>query len=597
MLNKMRFYCIWLITLLISTVGYSQGASTHVKWTLILEKKGQAPAELCSFNEETIFPLGLKENVNGISITIDIVRKESQILFKATAKSAHLDSCYFSLKANYASGSAYSYLGEENKQEIFRQSPHNPLIHSFGDLAKQDIPMIAIKDGSGFFVAINDAPAFYDNYNVQEFNPEQKTALLSSGDNGKVIGKAPKYVRINAYYHHTNKKQPHTFNGIIFKSGASNLNNLRKDVLFAITKRWGNKIADRFGATSFASNYMLLRKNETKNSKYWVVPDILYSNKQYSRDAFWQSMILPKEFDAECYRNEAVAQSRGAERQLFVLIWAYRTKLNKRKPNIKAAKKSLAYIEEHIKDGKFYSNDDPAKKDFQSWYDAVAFDTDDVITYNQGLLCVALLAAEKLNLKPKTSSAEAIRQYQAMFNKSGGYFPLSTKKDLPAVDALVGDLLSQVFFGKVLLSSESVKQHFNTIYKFAKTPYGYKVTSLPNGDFPPAVAFYASNYPVDPSLGRGVGNYQYSGSWFLYDMLFLIDSYLHKVPGALDELVWRGTLDFKLGGTYFEYINTVSGKPEKANQGWNAAVYAIWDKLIENGKADQTLYDAIDHIK
>lgn len=308
-------------------------------------------------------------------------------------------------------------------------------------------------------------------------------------------------------------------------------------------------------------------------------------------------MILPATFDAECYKNEAVAQTRGAERQLFALIWAYRTLLNKGEPDLAAAKKSLAYIEEHVRDGKFYSNDDPAKKDFQSWYDAVAFDTDDVITYNQGLLCVALLAAEKLHLNPKTSSAKAIQRYQAMFNKTGGYFPVSEKKDLPAVDALVGDVLSQVFFGKMLLSSESVGEHFNAILKFAKTPYGYKVTSLPNGDFPAPTAFHASNYPVDPSLGRGAGNYQYSGSWFLYDMLFLTDSYLHKVPGALNELIWRGTLDFKLGGTYFEYINTVSGKPEKANQGWNAAVYAIWNKLIENGKADRTLYDAIDQVK
>jgi hypothetical protein len=262
-----------------------------------------------------------------------------------------------------------------------------------------------------------------------------------------------------------------------------------------------------------------------------------------------------------------------------------------------AAKKSLTYIEEHLKDGKFYSSDNPAKKDFQSWYDAVAFNSDDVITYNQSLHCVALLAAEKLNLKPQTSAAKAIIRYQGMFNKAGGYFPVSEQKDLPAVDALVGDVLAQVFFGRTLLSSESVNQHFKTICKVAKTPYGYKVTSLPNGDFPAATAFHAIDYPVDPSLGRGPGNYQYSASWFLYDMLFLIDSYLHKAPHALDELVWRGTLDFKLGGTYFEYINTVSGKPEKANQGWNAAVYAIWNKLMASGKADRTLYNAIDRVK
>jgi len=590
----MKSYPVLLSMLLISIGGFAQQT---VNLSLILEKKGQLPETVCSFNTTTKLPLHIEKKVKGLIVSVTISRKESQLRFSASAKANQLDSCYFSLKMTYVKGQVYSYLGEEKSSQILRQSPHNPAIHSFGDLAKQDLPMIAIKGESGFFVALSNTPGFYDNYTTQEFNPEQKLALLSSGDNGKIIGKAPKYVQIRPYYHHLNKNEPHTFNGIIFKSGASNLNNLRRDVLFAITERWGNHIKDRFGATSFASNYMLLRKNETGNSKYWIVPGILYSNKQYSRDAFWQSMVLPKEFDLECYKNEVVAQSRGAERPLFALIWAYRTLLNKRQPDIEAAKKSLTYIEEHIRDGKFYSSDDPAKKDFQSWYDAVAFDPDEVITYNQGLLCVALLSAERLNLKPKTSSAMAIFQYQALFNKKGGYFPVSEKKDLPAVDALVGDVLAQVFFGKVLLTTESINQHFNTIRKYAKTAYGYKVTSMPNGDFPSPNAFHATNYPVDPSLGRGAGNYQYGGSWFLYDMLFLMDSYLHKVPGAMDELLWRVSLDFKLGGTYFEYINTVSGSPEKANQGWNAAVYAIWNKLIENGKADRTLYNAIDQLK
>jgi hypothetical protein len=299
---------------------------------------------------------------------------------------------------------------------------------------------------------------------------------------------------------------------------------------------------------------------------------------------------------AECYLNEAVAQSRGAERPLFALIWAYRTKLNGRLPNLAAAQKSLDYIEAHMRDGKYFSSDDPNKKDFQSWYDAVAFETDECITYNQGLLCVALLAAEQLGLKMKTAADRAIQQYQSLFNKEKGYFPESEKKDLPAVDALVGDVLAQLFFKKALLNSATVQQHFTTITTMAKTPYGYKVTCLPNGDFPPPTVFHATNYPTDPSLGQGPGNYQYSGSWFLYDMLFLIDSYLHKVPGAMKEMEWRIALDFKLGGTYFEYINTASGKPYKANQGWNAAVYAIWKKFIERGQADKKLFEVVDRV-
>ena len=592
----MKVFYVFLL-LLIAGSGYSQPLQQpNVNWSLVLEQKDLPPLTLCSFNEASKFPLGINRKLRGLEIAASVSKKGYLLVFSASAKARRPDSCYFSLKATYAEGSLYSYLGEAKEEALFRQSPHDPAVHSFGDLPKQDIPMLAVKDHGGFTVAINDSPCFYDNYNTQWLNPEGKEAALFSGDPGKVFGKQPKYVRIREYYHNINRKTQ-LFNGIIFRSAAADLSNLRKDALFAIARHWGNGITDRFGATSFASNYMLLRKNETGNSRYWVVPGILYSNKQYSRDAFWQSMVLPPQFDSECYRNEAVAQSRGAERQLFALIWAYRSKQNKGKPDLAAGRKSLEYIEQHTRGGLFFSNDNPEKKDFQSWFDAVAFDNDDVITYNQGLLAVALLAAEKLGLKPRVSAGDAIRQYQALFNEAGGYFPASRKKDLPAVDALVGDVLAQVFFKRSLLSTESVSRHFNTILKYAKTPYGYKVVCLPDGGFPPPAVFHASNYPVDPSLGRGPGNYQYSGSWFLYDMLFLTDAWLHKVPGALEELKWRATLDFRLGGTYFEYINTATGQPEKANQGWNAAVYAIWKKLMDRGEADSSLLKAIDELR
>jgi len=64
----------------------------------------------------------------------------------------------------------------------------------------------------------------------------------------------------------------------------------------------------------------------------------------------------------------------------------------------------------------------------------------------------------------------------------------------------------------------------------------------------------------------------------------------------LDEIKWRGALDFKLGGTYFETINTVTGQVERANQGWDAAVYALWTKLMAQGRVDDSLLKAIDNL-
>ena len=112
------------------------------------------------------------------------------------------------------------------------------------------------------------------------------------------------------FYHLVAPGRVHRFAGLLFTSSADNLNDLRKDVLKAIAARWGN-VSDRFGITAFATNYMHLRRNETGNSTYWICPGIEYANKQYSRDAFWQTMVLPPEIEAECYLNEAVARTPG----------------------------------------------------------------------------------------------------------------------------------------------------------------------------------------------------------------------------------------------------------------------------------------------
>jgi hypothetical protein len=583
-----------LATALLLLVCYTASAQSNIVWSVLLERANKPTVVAGTFSSEITKPVLLNKTIDGIKVSTSVTLVNGQVRYVITASSNHPDSCFLSLQANYKEGALYTYLGEETKEEIYRESPHNPKNIGFGSIKMQDLPVIAVKTGNVSVVALNDSPVFYDNFTTQHVDPDHKEAKLSSGDDGKTITPIPAALYAGSYYHKINTGKPHVFNGIIFKSTANDVNNLRKDILFAIAKRWNN-ITDRLGATSWASNYMLLRKNETGFSTYWVVPGIKYSNKEYTRDSFWQSFVLPAKYAAECYKHESASQQHGSDRPLFTMIWAYRTKLDGGMPDMAGAQKSLDYIDAHIRDGKFYAYDGAGLKNFQYWMDVVAFDEDDVITANQGLMIVALMSAEKLGLHPKASVDLAIKQYRGMFNAKGGYFPVSEKKDYPAVDPLMGDLLSQVFFDKPLLSDEMVAAHFNTIVKIAKTQYGYKDICLPNGDFAPMSAYQVKDFkPVNPGAP---GTYQAGGSWFLYDMQFLMDSYLHKVPGAKKELLWRGALDFKLGGTYFEFINTSTGEPNKPNQGWNAAVYGIWKKLMNKGLADSSLLDAVNQVK
>ncbi|MEI6072675.1 MAG: hypothetical protein WCS31_12835 [Verrucomicrobiae bacterium] len=560
------------------------------KWVFQLEQEEGRKTEVGQLESLPVARTKFSREVDEILVTVQIEPRDGMVNFKMEASSESDHRCILSLKSEATNQGLYSYDEKIPSRQVFRQSPHDPVNCDIGALRQQAVPMFAWKTGEGFIVAVNDTPALYDNFTTQTLDPSLGEAVLSSGDTGEITGKAPKSVVIQKHYPELGKGRNLAFNGIIFNSSAGELNELRRDVLFAIARRWGGNATDRLGATAFASNYMLVRRNETGRSRYWVVAGIEYSNKAYTRDSFWQSMVLPVEYAAQCYQNEALSQPVGAERPLFSLIWAYRNQLQGQEVNLVSARKTLDYIEAHSREGWYYSSNDKKLKSFQSWYDLVAFEEDDVISYNQGLYAVALLSAEALGFKLATPPALAIGNYQALFDVQGGYFPLSRKKNLLAVDPLAGDLLAQLFFDKALLPDESVRSHFNRVMAHAKTEYGFKVTCLPDGSYAPTEDYSAKDFKVN---FVEKGDYQWGGSWTLYDMLCLIDCHLHGAPGALAALIWRGTLDFKIGGTYFEHINTVSGRPDKANQGWNAAIYAIWRRLMEQGKVDGSLLNAI----
>jgi hypothetical protein len=92
------------------------------------------------------------------------------------------------------------------------------------------------------------------------------------------------------------------------------------------------------------------------------------------------------------------------------------------------------------------------------------------------------------------------------------------------------------------------------------------------------------------------GSYFKGGSYFLYDNLFLLCAYMHGIKDAERELIWRVSLDFKIGATTYECLNTKTGEPWKPNMGWNVAIYSIWRKLVDEGKADNKLFEEIDKI-
>lgn len=619
----MKYYSLVKINLILSLVILLAGASctkSKIKWNLVLHQHGQPDRILTELPNNIDKPFSFQSDENGINIRFSLQPDTQYAVFRAEAISLN-DSArlYFSLRANYQSNvTPYNFNGEVKTSEVYRQSPHDVNAWISRGIALQAVPIIALKTASGFSVAVNGAPAFYNNFTSQSFSTNQKFADLSSGDNGQTPGLKPDTTqsintgyntdktqimapgKVLAYYHKVTKTKAHIFEGIIFKSEATELNGLRKDVNHLAAVHFSNgKYTDYFGSMAFTTAFMNLRVNETGKSNLWVVPAVEYSNTQYCRDAFWISTMLDKTSAAECLKNELQEVNSYAEYPLITILWAYRSFCEGYPPATEKIKPYLDEIESRAKNNWFFSyTEKDGRLDFQYWGDVIAFEKDDVVTYNQGLFALALRAAQEMGLEVKSDPDKALANYRSMFNKALGFYPISLKKNtILGPDPVVPDLLSQVYFGSKMLDSSTIREHFNRMVNKSKTPYGFKIVSMPDGTYLPSEMYDVKNYVSQ--INREPypdGTYFRGGSYFLYDNLMLINAYLHGIKEAHKELIWRVSLDFKISATTFECLNTKTGEPWKPNMGWNVAVYSIWRELASRGKADLTLFEEIDKI-
>jgi len=276
-----------------------------------------------------------------------------------------------------------------------------------------------------------------------------------------------------------------------------------------------------------------------------------------------------------------------AETPLFQLLWAYRLFKAGREPVQENVEKALDIIRSCTTDGFFHPKKDSIGRcDFRSWFDLCAHTDTDAISYNQGLYAAAMHGAYKMGLATREEYLLAAQAYRSMFIPELGIYPVSREKVALCVDPLVGDLLHRLLFGEHLLPAQDVLRHYRTVCERCSTPYGIKVSAELDGSYHPKEFFgipgYISDYyDTDPEAAPG--HYIWGSSYFIYEMLFHIDALLQGAQEAEQRLIDRTLLDFSLGSTYFEHIDTVTGQPDKANQGWNAAVYAIWQQLLDEG--------------
>ncbi len=566
-----------------------------VKWSIEFSISAMPPIKILDFEPDNFTDLYSTE-IENFKIIIKPEMKNNYLSIKISVESLNTErDCFISLRCTGES-ELYSFSDVCNKRIVMRQSPHDPSNHNLSKMIKQPVPMAALKTNDGFYFAVSDTPASFDNQTTQTFDPQAGYFLISSGDNGEQAN--DEGIDFPYSSHITKKGVPHTFTLLISRSKAQSIQSLRQDVFEVIAEQWG-EISSPYHALAFATNYMHFRKNETGYSNHWIIPGIEYANKQYTRDAFWQSMILPLAMEQQIYDAVYEERYKYAENAMLYIIWTARLKRSGGVPNIERAKDALKFITQNTIDGCYKT---PRSKELQhgkmmrSWYDICDFEDDDVITYNQGLLATALFGAQELSLPTSLSIEQSVTAYQNLFNVEKGFFPLSRDKMAMCVDALVGDLLSIVFFDQPILPTNMVKLHFDAMNNIARTDVGYKVTCDITGNYLPP-EFYCTDGNIIPDYQHpNKGQYSWGGSYFIYDMLALLTAVAHKVEGAEEAAYWRTAVEIKIGGTYHENLNTLTKMPGKPNQGWNAAIYALWTIMMEKGLVSDNYLRKVDKL-
>lgn len=230
----------------------------------------------------------------------------------------------------------------------------------------------------------------------------------------------------------------------------------------------------------------------------------------------------------------------------------------------------LNWVRGHERNGSYVT---PAGTE-KSWFDTFVFRNEDVITYNQGVYAVALIAAKRLGLAVDNGQIEkATEGYNCLTHRSGR-LQLSRENPYSDVSSFFGEFLGISLFNQSILSKEIVER---TIMSFPRDKFGYRVVGKDDGNYLRPSEF---NRPYRK------GDYHNGANWPLFDMVAQVVSNHHGLgydrQFLTEELRW---LFETQNAEYFETGNTASrDKPiynyKRINHLWNSACYTIARQLL-----------------
>jgi hypothetical protein len=260
------------------------------------------------------------------------------------------------------------------------------------------------------------------------------------------------------------------------------------------------------------------------------------------------------------------------ESTLLFLIWSDWTRRHGgAAPPSAVLAQALKYARAHVRHGRYQTPAGP----YTSWFDSFRFPTSGTLSYNQGLLVVALEAAQDLRLGVGQAEVRAAAAgYRSLVTRHGGYLPLSDHLAYHDISGLAGEFLSTWLFGRTILSDDVVRNTLETQPRFGS---GFRVVTATDGRYLPPSDF----------IGRWRGgDYHNGASWLLFDYLGLAAGSVHHVAGMGRGMRDRMAQEFASGDTFHEYLNTFPGRrsygaePRIRDQfSWNSFVVVVDERL------------------
>jgi hypothetical protein len=466
-------------------------------------------------------------------------------------------------------GSFYSFLQEEKTSIIYSPGFAGP---EFGNnISSQTFPFLGIRSGDKLYGIVGDSPGLWENRSFLIFDRENKILSLRNGD-----GSAKKSVSIPANvdattiyrtqidgWQHIEKGETRIWKTWIFSSEVKSLYDVQLSAHLALANAKG---FNNSGIEAILRNtsYLLLRRNLLRpESDYIFISGVGYGWKQWVSDGFYMSRGLDDIiFDREACAAVFFERLDYEDNAQYYLIWSALVKRAGGSPDMRLVKRAYNFIRDNEKDGLYYPPRlVPELKNARTYHDQLNYEDDDSPSSNQGFHCGALMAAKEMGF-PVTDDDinKAIEGYTRMFNKDGGYMATSLKQqENIGQDALYGEVLTYVVFGRKLLPDEIVKKHLETSVRL-QSPYGMRVISKANGDL----------------LDGHSGVYTNGGSWFLNDACNYLDGLIHGMdPKWVDnQLVWRLEKELAFMPAFHESISTVTGKPHGHHlYSWNSGYW------------------------